>query len=370
LPLSRERTAPDVNYPISGRSVTGVATFRALPSQSRMPLSSFHPSCPAARTCFVMTVPGHLERNIGRGRWSMVSTPSSSYGTNPPVSALACPTVTRCLLATNATIYRSIDAGQSWAKVTSFPSEAPSPTRPATPNVAYSATLLGLSCPTVTDCYAAAAATRAAGGKWRLRTSFLTSSDGGASWTTSAVGPFSYTTAGPGQGNLFPAASMACTQSGTCLLAGTDSNGRTLVLELSSAGRRVTTSGATTILSRNDTSPAGLSCLRSACWMISTTPGLLWSSADAGRTWRMRHLPPGLVLGSAPSSGVQVTSQQGSGDLACTSVLRCIAIASEESSRGPNPNVLLETTDGGKTWQRLILPRVPVKSRARRETIG
>jgi photosystem II stability/assembly factor-like uncharacterized protein len=193
-----------------------------------------------------------------------------------------------------------------------------------------------LTCPTVTTCYADSFE-----GTPGAEPEVEVTNDAGQNWQQSDL-PVA----------LSDITRVACLNAETCALFGIDSSGNATFLGTTDGGQTWTsTPGPSEV-----TSTAGvfdLSCTTAAsCALVVSDPSgetgtaVAYSTNDAGRTWNESNLPmdfvPGALQCVAPSTCVTVGFLQ-----------------SPAGSPSSPPAMVLYSSDGGSTWTTSSLPSLP-----------
>ena len=255
--------------------------------------------------------------------------------------------------------------------------------------------LRSVSCPTATRCWAVGSASPTGA-------AVVTTTDGGATWSTRAVpttvghltgiactGPRRCTAVGQvGTTGTGPGAVLATTDGGASwtlepVPAGTSDvtavtcSGSTCTALADVAGRVTSLAsvgvGAPWVaggpLPTTVTAGTGLSCVGSGrCWATATAPvdighttGAVVATTDGGSTWTPEQVPPGLgpLRSVACTSGATTPSDgttrpAGSGVM-CTAVGTTATVANGGRS---GQGVILTTSNGGVTWVAAPVPAV------------
>jgi hypothetical protein len=371
-------TAPD---PIAGSLGTLVtihgrrATF-VTSGESLVPMVPSLESlvdCPSSSTCFAGAGNAQMpfERSTNGGRsWTVLRFP---FQRRPELvrPALACTSATHCIMATVEGLATTEDGGDTWVAKIDFGS-LPSPRVPN--EVQSSVALLGASCVNALDCYVGVTAQSSGGGRAASSTWLLSSTDGGLEWRRQLVRALSfsdnpavpvalgYGCYGPGHCyDLPPTFGFGCYGPSGCYFY---VPGRGLVF---------TANGGATVTSRPVSDGIGggtIECVSSTvCWATSGPVGQpiesrLWRSTNGGISWEpTTALPDGLHFGALVYR--LGTPALTSVDLACPTALSCIAIASRTGAGVTRPNVIVSTTDGGRSWSVVDLPLLPARERPR-----
>ena len=175
----------------------------------------------------------------------------------------------------------------------------------------------GVSCPSVTDCFAVGTASGAG--------AILSTTDG-TTWATEVV-PTGVTSL----------TGVACASATQCLAVGSAS-GTGVILS--------TTDGSTwtsSPLPTTDVSLAGVTCPTTAdCFAVGmdfpTLTGVVLATTDGGTTWTTQTIP---------------SVAQGLSGIDCPSSSECYAVGSNYTSHA---GVVVVTTDGGETWTSQVVP--------------
>ncbi|MCU1387107.1 MAG: hypothetical protein JWL72_445 [Ilumatobacteraceae bacterium] len=323
-----------------------------------------HVSCPSAIECFtagdVLSASGAvtalLSSEDGGTTWTQRPLPSGTGS----VRYLTCPTATACRVLVGTRVYRTDDAGRTWAW-NDLPTSSPE-------------VVQDLECPTAQNCVFIARTTFAAGVA-------RVSSDGGAHWSSSTAlqyepdviscSPMSCVIGGVmagGQGTVqtidlagapgpvvavsevndvtaIACSSNHCVGTGRERAADPTLRDRTLISDDGGASWAAAPVGT-------DRSLVDLACPSSPqCTAVGSerladgsTVGLAMGTADGGATWTTRPLPQGV---DALSS------------VACPSIERCVATVSEFSS----PSRVVASADGGSSWSLATSPPTGIGSR-------
>ena len=269
-------------------------------------------SCPSAFICFVAG-PNEILSTIDQGvTWANHTTPS--------MNAISCATTTACVaVGDSGSVIHSTDGGATWASSTA---------------ISGSGSLRSVSCPSATNCFAAAAN----GIYW--------TSDGGATW------PGHFT---PSQA----VGSISCVAS-SCVAVG---GAGTIVVTANGGGTWTSkTSGTARAL-------VAVSCPTATACIATGAGGAVLSSVDGGTTWNQQYAGADMLssiscatanschavdsnareIVATSSGGVGTWSFHGpSGNtnnlrgISCPSATACYAVG--------YPGTFLDTHDGGATW--------------------
>lgn len=271
-------------------------------------------SCPTATTCLTAGSGADGDALVATSTdagltWSAAATPKTA----PPLSGVACATLTTCTAVGGRVALYSADGGATWTAKTIGPVDA---------------SLTAVACASSSTCVATAMANRpGVGGSAGLV--FLTS-DAGQSWQQANVPSWA-----PG---LF---SVACVSQTTCVAVG----GTILVTK--DAGRswqNRTVAGGMNGLSSIACPSADL-CLavgpNAAGISDPQAPGDYVVSHDGGNTWAQATFPEA-------SASVW--------EIACGSPTSCLA--SGDAPRAGTGPPLLTSSDGGATWAQGVPPGI------------
>jgi len=193
---------------------------------------------------------------------------------------------------------------------------------------------LGLQCPTATTCYATDQPPGAAGGLSEVQVT----RDGGATWSTSALGV-----------DLQLVSRLVCVDATTCALLGVTDAGTPAFLETTDGGGTWTQRAGPSALT-STLGVAQLACTSAtACLAVISDPTtqdgtvIAARTTDAGATWTSAALPAELVPGT----------------IACPTADACVVTGFRQSPDGSptsTPGFVLATRDGGATWTDLQVP--------------
>jgi hypothetical protein len=284
--------------PYAARSTNGGVTWadQALPSNLE---DVGNLACPTASTCAatgyntISKAPVFVATTDGGTSWSATALPQGvKFAT-----AIACPTATECVLVGGAyasyeistQILHTSDLGATWT----------TGALPAPPN-GDPTSWYAVSCPTALDCEVAGALGYAGFGI----ASFLTTTDGGATWSESTVDL-------PGEtGVTDQVQSIGCVSASECIGVGENynpftagytgiswSNQEVAVMATSDGGGTWSdrfSIGAGTTYTSNPT------CSASGCLLIGTSPSLERSyglfTGDDGASWTLSGVPSSWLL--------------------------------------------------------------------------
>jgi hypothetical protein len=289
-------------------------------------------SCPSTTSCFAVggytTFPKHFVEHWNGTSWSIVATPSPPDTTNSSLSGVSCPSTTSCYAvgqyfngSTTDTMLIEHWNGTSWAIMTS-----PNPA-----DLADSAVLTGVSCPTATRCVAV--------GIYFNGSSYeaLAEHFDGTNWfVVSAPNP-------AGANDIFLDA-VSCLSTTRCYAVGYNTTGPPNNEESNTLTERW--NGTTWSVLASPT-PAGaisgvlsgVSCQPGSCYAVGTDGDTLVEHWDSTQ-WSTAAPPPG-------------GSQSQLGQVSCPTTTSCYAIGGYFD--GSTNKTLVERWDG-TTWSVLTSP--------------
>jgi photosystem II stability/assembly factor-like uncharacterized protein len=292
----------------------------ALPSSPVYPKTSFTAttgiSCPSAEVCFVTGEYGQGDDNggpasmyattDGGAKWAIQTLPASANW----LSSISCPSTSECVTVTGegSSVLRTVNGGTTWT----------TPSLPAAAKAAYG--LEGVTCPTVTTCFAVAAS--ATGGV------IIRSTDGGAKWQVQTA---------PHGTNYYQ--SISCSSSSTCTIVGGNLSETTPppVLTTTDGGAMWRAHSSAAIVTGE--SLGSVSCpTKDECFVaggVNSGGARMFRTTNGGTSWAPVTLPSGLF-------GVGVS---------CISATTCFALGSDGTGAPSGPEKVLTTTNAGTTWQ-------------------
>ncbi|HTZ08954.1 MAG TPA: hypothetical protein VMB72_07770, partial [Acidimicrobiales bacterium] len=294
-------------------------------------------ACTGADTCAVLGVDGSggptfMETTDGGATWSSHPGPAALTGTGGRIR-LSCATATSCLAVARPGPAAVPATGAVTAGADAFATSDGGATW-STSALPVDVQPRALQCISATDCVTSGNTPGAGLDPATARGSVLVTTDGGSTWTAStvpaALGPFG------------PLDSLACTATGTCLA---DVSSPTAAPELIAS----TDGGATWVVRGASGVPDGavmsISCADGAdCFATGVTrspgtfttislgaPGFAASTADGGATWQATALPAGVGAVVAVS---------------CPAVSSCYALAVHQGGAGDGSQPFVLLADG------------------------
>lgn len=289
--------------------------------------SAGYVDCPPAGPCLDATASGLFALDpAAPGSWTDLSTPSP-FPTDPydTPAAVSCPAPGHCTVASRYVAFAGGGSAAPFPLALTTTDAGATWTSSAVDNGRVDLQP-GLSCPTASTCQLADSA-----GLFRT-------TDGGASWARqplpSPPGPAGTT-----------ATSVSCPDADACMVVGLAAQG-TGVLATADAGRTWTASVAPAGVGVL----AGVSCTTAtACVAVGATPatptsgtpeGVALTTADQGGAWHRAEVPAGTVALAAVS---------------CPTADRCVAVGGDPTAAHP-AGVALTSSDGGASWTTGAVP--------------
>ena len=273
-------------------------------------------------------VSSHAEASQSDLGWHAARLPSGFGLARGSFRAISCPTSTDCLAVgqhNGAMILRSTNEGISW-HTASLP--------PGFGLFRTAARVLVLSCPTSTECFAVGY------GKGSV---ILHTTDGGNTWQGTSLPSY------PGLSNGYLDA-ISCPTSTECLASGRGNIGYprpAFLIETTDEGISWHTASLPSGLGLSNGSLRAIYCPTSTeCFAVGYGKGsVVLRTTNGGNTWQGTSLPSGfgLSLGNLDA-------------ISCPTSSDCFAVGRGYTSNNTSPAVLIETTDGGNTWQGTRLP--------------
>jgi photosystem II stability/assembly factor-like uncharacterized protein len=272
--------------------------------------------CSATSTCFATGDSGQILRTTSGG----VSWTALTSGTTDALSQIVCPSSVVCDIIAGAgvAILATADGGASW-------------TRRAT-GIPAGATLLGISCPSVSTCYAV--------GSQGL---IMGTPDGGITWSAQAsattnslisidCGSLSDCAAGGYFGTLIARANasawFASTHGSTVTLTGVSCDGTGTCMAVGAGGIALVSTDSGESWTQHSTATTqplhGISCATATtCFAVGDGGTIEWTR-NTGTTWNQTVIGTGSVRG-----------------ISCPSAMTCVAVGDAG---------VVTTSDGGVTW--------------------
>ena len=309
-----------------------------LPSGFGLARGSFRAiSCPTSTDC--LAVGQHngamILRSTNEGiSWHTASLPPGLglFRTAARVLVLSCPTSTECFAAgygKGSVILHTTDGGNTW-QGTRLPSGFG----------LSNGYLDAISCPTSTECFAVGQGNYS--GIMRPAV-LIETTDGGISWHMASLPSY------PGLSNGYLDA-ISCPTSTECLASGRGNIGYprpAFLIETTDEGISWHTASLPSGLGLSNGSLRAIYCPTSTeCFAVGYGKGsVVLRTTNGGNTWQGTSLPSGfgLSLGNLDA-------------ISCPTSSDCFAVGRGYTSNNTSPAVLIETTDGGNTWQGTRLP--------------
>ncbi len=258
--------------------------------------------------------------------WHAARLPSGFGLARGSFRAISCPTSTDCLAVgqhNGAMILRSTNEGISW-HTASLP--------PGLGLFRTAARVLVLSCPTSTECFAVGY------GKGSV---VLRTTNGGNTWQGTRLPSY------PGLSNGYLDA-ISCPTSTECFTSGRGS----VVLRTTNGGNTWQGTRLPSGLGLSGGNFDAISCpMSTECLAVGygneDLDAVLVKTTNGGNTWQVTRLPSGLGISGDKSDAIS-----------CPTSTECFAAGGDDTqeSDNTNPAVLIETTDGGRSWHTASLP--------------
>ncbi len=309
-----------------------------LPSGFGLARGSFRAiSCPTSTDC--LAVGQHngamILRSTNEGiSWHTASLPPGLglFRTAARVLVLSCPTSTECFAVgygKGSVILHTTDGGNTW-QGTRLPSGFG----------LSNGYLDAISCPTSTECFAVGQGNYS--GIMRPAV-LIETTDGGISWHMASLPSY------PELSNGYLDA-ISCPTSTECLASGRGNIGYprpAFLIETTDEGISWHTASLPSGLGLSNGSLRAIYCPTSTeCFAVGYGKGsVVLRTTNGGNTWQGTSLPSGfgLSLGNLDA-------------ISCPTSSDCFAVGRGYTSNNTSPAVLIETTDGGNTWQGTRLP--------------
>ena len=252
-------------------------------------------SCPSTSTCFAVGFSGTeglvLATTNSGSSWTTESVPSGEGA----LFSISCPSATTCFAAGNSGAIGTTDSGATWTAET-LPS-----------GVTF---LSRISCPSVLVCF----------GVLNGQEVFVTTSNGGASWTNLNSLP-----TGP---NGFQSSGLSCPSTSDCYVTGQTSISQTDVLSSTDGGSTWHTYADTAFFGGAISCPSTTTCYVVGSDSVETT-------ANSGSSWTVVSAPTGAHYLS---------------DISCPSTTACQAVGQGNQSGHITLAGLVGTTNSGSSW--------------------
>ncbi len=285
--------------------------------------------------------PSMNHATLHRTTWRLVSDLSATGSSWQKLSpsgydqafSLVCPSVTTCYAdSVGGQLEYTNDGGSTWHRAT---------------GTGTATSLPEISCLDAQDCHVLA---EIAG----RGSTFLTTTDGGQSWTSEPGPPLPPNTLRSGPAANLPGLAMSCATTSSCVVMAYDgaSAGSSSEVFRTSDGGTSWSRGALPPPGSLEFVPSGLSCTGTSCVAVGMLgqwestfgsggraqgvrylSGAAYTSDDGGATWSASPAPPA-----------------GANSLTCPDASRCYALSQ---------SAVFETDDSGRTWNRLRTSGLP-----------
>jgi photosystem II stability/assembly factor-like uncharacterized protein len=300
---------------VSGATSFGMASTAGASTPKWTVSASFHAqindlwavACPSVSRCFALGKNTNDDTLVidttDRGKtWSA---PRLVFGRGAIGDAITCPSVAVCYAVSDvpegsgymAGFVKTSNGGKSWQPLTLL---------------SGSKGLFDIACPSVSTCYAA-------GNSQQKQAIVVVTTDGGANWTTHNLPS--------GIPTVFH---LACPSATTCFVANDHR-----VFTTKDGG----TNWAALKLPTRKNDLIGLACTTNRACLLSNR-GEIDTTVDGGKNWQVHR----------------IGSKYDSLTLSCPSETTCYATGQDDSGQASSQGVAFSTSDGGATWNPLMLP--------------
>jgi len=345
-------------------------------------------TCPSAQSCYAMAgsspnTESFVRSTDGGTSWQQIHVPTNMVraGVAPDTSArVACMSALDCVFAGAEGLAVSDDGGRSWSSVDLY-SSLPTPSGLQQP-VTREIFLGGLACPTSRACLAAVEVEGVSRGQLALTTWLLSTRDGGHTWARREVAPLTVGAEVVANNGVVGAQSFDCSTALHCLLVAVPPSPRPAasvkVFVTSNGGATFSVAAAPPAWNLgpdSDLGGAAVMCEHNlTCWAILPGRGVrnLWRSSDGGLSWSQSSpLPEGIAFGVESIHAFGNGGSVSGATISCPTSQACVAVGYRiNDEQAAQPNVIVSTLDGGRTWQLASIPDLPAQYRPRPPRVG